>query len=159
MSRKPLTYSEKVIQEAAVDFLNSWGTFTHSATINFAKYLPSERIYFTREHGEKTATWFINRVNRHIYKRAYKYGHKAINAISCFEVGTSGRPHIHLAFGCPSHIPKPEFDTVLYTIHSRMDWRKGEIDIRPYKSDGWIRYICKSGFENILITSSSRQKN
>ena len=134
------------------EFLVNQGPFDLAVTVNLMKRHPIHRINNSLEYAEKSGYWLIKRLNESIFKRKYRVGYERLNSICCVEKGSiEKRLHLHLALGIPTQIKQSEFIDNLKKIHKKMDWAHGEVHLSPYLNEGWIDYICKEGFDSVLL--------
>jgi hypothetical protein len=134
-----------------IDFILSLGCFTHGLTINLKKREQKNKVFFREEIAKTSFDWFMRRLNQRLFGKAYKKGFKKIVAIGCYERGHCKRPHLHLAIACPEYICAEKLVLEIRTIHARMEWRIGKIDINSEIDCGWIEYMSKHGFENLFF--------
>lgn len=139
------------------NYLSGFGKFTEAVTINLKFRHPTHQIQWRDDMAEPTARWFLERLNKRIFGRRYSGGHKHLAVVISYEQGRlTGRPHFHIAIERPDHLRKDHFHRQLQDVFKRMDWGFGTIDIRPYKSSHFLRYICKGNFENFLLSNCAR---
>jgi hypothetical protein len=136
---------------AEKEFIEGLATFTHGVTINLKKREPKNKVYFRDEFAENTFDWFVMRLNQRLFGRSYRKGFKKIAVIGCFERGDCQRPHLHLAIACPEDVDSARLIGEIRTVHSRMEWRMGEVDINPQIDIGWIEYMSKHGFDKLFF--------
>ena len=130
---------------AEIQFLKSFGPFCLALTINFKQRRFSRRCPNDRYWIEKDANYFVNMLNTLIFKRAFKYGHKALGIVCSFEMGAiNSRPHLHLAIGKPPTLSQEQLLQAIRYVAYKMKYRLGDIYIKPYHSDGWLEYITKT---------------
>jgi len=139
------------MRKAEKEFVESLADFTHGVTINLKKREPKNKVYFRDEFAKNTFDWFVMRLNQRLFGRKYKKGFRKIVAIGCFERGDCQRPHLHFAIACPEDVESVRLIGEIRIVHSRMEWRIGEVDINPQIDSGWIDYISKHGFENLFF--------
>jgi len=61
------------------------------------------------------------------------------------------RYHLHFAIGSPPNIDKHCVYLELRKASKKLDWIKGDIDIRPYQNAGWLNYLLKTGFDSVVL--------
>lgn len=147
----------KLIQSTYITYLSSFGKFTDVVTILIKKRNPKDGIYWRNEFATSTAKHFTNRLNKKIYKRAYKFQNKKLAQLVAYERGIkTDRPHFHIILERPTEISKNQFHSSINEVAIKMDWLYGDIDIRQYQNEDFIRYMCKGNFENILLEVCSK---
>lgn len=139
------------MKKAEIEFIARLATFTHGVTINLKKREPKNKVYFREEFAEDTFDWFVMRLNQRLFGRTYRKGHRKIVAIGCCERGDCQRPHLHLAIACPADVESARLISEIRIVHSRMDWRIGEVDINSQIDIGWIEYMSKHGFDKLFF--------
>ena len=132
-------------------FLGAQGPFDLAVTVNLKKRHHIYQINNSHELAEKSGYWLINRLNESVLKRRYRHRNERLKSICSVEKGVEKRLHLHLAIGIPADINKYQFISKLNKIHRKMDWAYGELHIAPYLNDGWLNYICKEGFDSVLL--------
>lgn len=142
-----------------INFLNLFGPFCFAVTIN----LKERSVKNQRAIAEKDAKYFVNMLNTHIFRRAFKYGHKALGVLCSFEFGEfNSRPHLHLAIGKPPSVSQGQLLKAIKYVSSKMKHRVGLVYIAPYYSDGWLTYITKSNsvkdVESLVLSASYKPK-
>ena len=139
------------MKRAEKEFIGGLGNFTHGVTINLKKREPKNKVYFRDEFAKNTFDWFVMRLNQRLFGRKYRKGFKKIVAIGCFERGDCQRPHLHFAIACPEDVESVRLIGEIRIVHSRMEWRMGEVDINPQIDIGWIEYMSKHGFDKLFF--------
>jgi len=140
----------KLNLETFSTFIKHQGPFDWAVTMNLKKRHPYYQTYITPEISEKTGRHFLAVVNKSIFKR--KYRHNKLNSIFCMEHGKlEKRSHLHFAIGSPSNIDKHCVYLELRKASKKLDWIKGDIDIRPYQNAGWLNYLLKTGFDSVVL--------
>jgi hypothetical protein len=138
-------------------FLGDFGKFTDAVTVLLKLQHPEHHTYWRDEMAEPTAKWFIDRLNKKVFGRAYLGSHQRLPVVISYERGgLANRPHFHLVTSHPRHLTKHKFHQMIKDVHERMDWSFGTIDIRDYKSTPFLRYMCKGDFEKIILSACSR---
>lgn len=138
-------------------FLNELGEFSVAVTINLKNRHPLLGIWISEDIAAQTAQRFVRHLGRYLLKRKHRYGHEKINAIATLERGAEFRRwHIHLAIEKPKNCSASEFHNAILVVGSRLEWCRDDIDIRDYKSSGWLSYITKDGLDSIVVLDSSR---
>ncbi len=133
-------------------FLDSQGPFDRAVTINLKKRHSIYQNYITPQIVEQTGRHYLSMVNKGLLRRPYRYGHAKLNGIFCMEIGVlDKRQHLHFAIGSNNKLHKEELLRQLNKAYKRMDWGKGDIHIAPYKDTGWLDYLLKTGFENVVL--------
>lgn len=131
-------------KQGFIEYLDDFGVFTHAATIRIKKRLHGYKPIDLRLEAEKTASLFVNRLNKLIYGNQFKKGHKRIPTICCYEVGEKNdRPHFHAALGRPLGLPEEEFVNYVYLAAKRMDWVIHPVHIAKIYSNRWLSYMTK----------------
>ncbi|MEA9599911.1 hypothetical protein VC178_08420 [Polynucleobacter sp. AP-Sanab-80-C2] len=139
--------------------INDWATFLHSQgpfqwaiTMNLKKRHPIYQTYITPQIFEQTGRHYLSLVNKGIFKRKYRYGRAKLNGIFCMEVGElEKRPHLHFAIGSDSESHKDALLIELNKACKKMDWIKGDIHVTPYQDSGWLNYLLKTGFNEVVL--------
>jgi len=127
----------KLNLETYSTFIKHQGPFDWAVTMNLKKRHPYYQTYITPEISEKTGRHFLSVINKSIFKR--KYRHYKLNSIFCMEHGKlEKRSHLHFAIGSPPNIDKHCVYLELRKASKKLDWIKGDIDIRPYQNAGWL---------------------
>jgi len=133
-------------------FLATQGPFDWAVTMNLKKRHPIYQTHITPQIFEQTGWHYLSLTNKALFKRQYRYGHVKLNCVFCMEIGgLEKRPHLHFAIGNPSNIDKHDVYLKLRNASKKLDWIKGDIDIRPYQNKGWLNYLLKTGFERVLL--------
>ena len=133
-------------------FLDSKGPFDWAVTMNLKKRHPTYQTYITPQIFEQTGRHYLSLVNKGFFKRQYRYGHAKLNGIFCMEIGVlDKRQHLHFAIGSNNQSHKEELLRQLNKAYKKMDWGKGDIHIAPYQDTGWLDYLLKTGFENVVL--------
>lgn len=139
-------------REDIVQFLKTLGPFDWAVTMNLKKRHPPYQTQMTPQIFEQTGRHYLSLVNKGLFKRQYRYGHKKLNGIFCMELGgIEKRPHIHFAIGSQNHLHREELLIQLNKAYKKLDWAKGNIHITPYQNTGWLEYIIKTGFESVVL--------
>lgn len=97
---------------------------------------------------------FVNILSQKAFQNAFRRYGRRLAALPALETSLSGRLHYH------AYIQNPFDDVEILRREVSLAWRKtrwghSEIDVSPIYSDGWLRYITKSGkfddldFENM----------
>ncbi len=145
------------LRNTYVLFLSELGKFTDIVTIPIKKRHPIDVIYWRDEFAIPTARYFIDRLNYKIYKRAYRFNKKKLSVITSYEKGIkTDRPHFHIAIERPESVLEANFHNYIHNIASKMHWAYGDIDIRRYRNQEFIRYMCKGNFERVLLEVCSK---
>ena len=135
-----------------VTFLKQQGPFQWAVTINLKKRHPIYKTYITPQIFEQTGRHYLSLVNKGLFKRQYRYGHAKLNGIFCMEVGElEKRPHLHFAIGSDNKLHKEELLSQLNKAYKKIDWIKGNAHITPYQDTGWLNYLLKTGFDNVVL--------
>jgi hypothetical protein len=100
---------------------------------------------------------FMNLLNRAAYGAAFRRHGKRLRvlpvlekgevrtrALRSWEVGTSGRWHIHCAIELPSHLDAVALESLVGGCWAKVELGRGRILIRDCASAGWINYMLKS---------------
>ena len=132
-------------------FLGSFGNFTDFITILLEKRNPTFNVYWRLEFAKSTAHWFYDRLNKKVYGRSYRAGHKQLGIVIAHEYGDlTERPHFHIVLERPTHFKQSQFHSLIESIFNKMEWAHGSIHFKPYIDSGCIRYMCKGDFEKII---------
>ena len=140
------------VKSAINRFLTSNGPFHIAVTVNLKKRHHLYQVNNSLELAEKSGYWLIDRLNDSVFKRKYRFRKERLNSICAVEKGEiEKRFHLHLALGIPNHVSEHEFLNKLKKVHKKMEWAYGEPYISKYINTGWIDYICKEGFDSVLL--------
>lgn len=133
-------------------FLDSQGPFDWAVTMNLKRRHPHYQTYLTPQIFEQTGRHYLSLVNKGLFKRQYRYSHAKLNSIFCMELGgLEKRPHLHFAIGSHDKLHKDEILRHLNKACKKIDWVKGDIHIAPYQDKGWLNYLLKTGFSNVVF--------
>lgn len=138
-------------------FFEGFGSFTDVVTIPLKHRHPKHETYWREEFAEKNAIWFLNRLNKKFYGRAYIKGYKKLSVVTSYERGyLTSRPHFHMVIERPRHIRREKFHDAIKSTFKSMEWGFGTIDIRDYTSPEFISYMCKGDHHKIILCASFR---
>lgn len=133
-------------------FLEIQGPFNWAVTMNLKKRHHLYQTYITPQIFEQTGRHYLSLVNKGLFKRQYRYGRAKLNGIFCMEIGSiENRPHLHFAIGSKTQICEESLLRQLKDAYKKMDWVKGDIHIEPYQDAGWLNYLLKTGFSNVVL--------
>ncbi len=133
-------------------FLDNQGPFDWAVTMNLKKRHPLYQTYITPQIFEQTGRHYLSLLNKGLFKRQYRYGRAKLNSIFCMELGgLEKRPQLHFAIGSHDKLHKDEIFKHLNKAYKKMDWVKGDIHITPYQNRGWLNYLLKAGFCNVVF--------
>lgn len=86
---------------------------------------------------------FINRLNYSIYGNAYRRFGKRIPCFVVMEGDSVHRHHLHLLIDKPQRFSLEQFTEVVRDSWSKTPFGHNEIDAKPVRDQGWLRYILK----------------
>ena len=101
--------------------------------------------------AKKAFRHFMNVLNRHIYKAAFRHQGKQLRVVPILERSESGRWHYHVAIEPPVYMESNEFaDAAMEAwLQTPLGYGHGEISL--YVDAGWNAYMAKrrskAGFE------------
>ena len=138
-------------------WLDKRGSFTHAVTINLKKRHPLFGTWISDDIAFQTASRFVRHLGRFLLKRKYRYGHDNINAVVTLERGSQfGRWHLHMALEKPINCSPSVFCKAIESVSAKLDWVRGDLDIRPYQSAGWMSYMIKGGRDSLVFIDTNK---
>jgi hypothetical protein len=110
---------------------------------------------------------FMNLLNKEVYGSAFRRHGKRLRVLPVlekgevrarslrpWELGTSGRWHIHCAIELPSHVDAFALEKLIRDCWAKVEWSHGRILVRDGANAGWINYMLKdrqkSEFDGLL---------
>jgi hypothetical protein len=96
------------------------------------------------EHQTKKAFQvFMNKLNKAIFKSAAVRFGKKLAVIPVVEKEAYGRWHLHAAIESPARFTSTEFEQLIRSCWSAVDWSRERINFQPNADRGWIEYMLK----------------
>ena len=86
---------------------------------------------------------FMNRLNRRIYKSAFRQHGKRLQVIPLLERSAEGRWHYHVAIEPPSFLDDTEFGQIAMEAWLQTPMGYGHCGISTDVNEGWISYMTK----------------
>ena len=103
-----------------------------------ATFLP-----ITRQAASRNMGFFLNRLNKHVYRNAaVRYG-KQVPVIPVMESGDAKRLHYHAVIDCPRDDLREGYSTLLNTLWQETPWGHRQTHTHADSDDGWKDYISK----------------
>jgi hypothetical protein len=144
-------FSEKTkISNYATPWLRNLGDWDLSVTLTFSRNKAGlcPPIYSI----EKCCRLFLSRLNRQIFTRnGVRRNNYRIASAAVLGRGAYGdHPHAHWVLACPSGMSKVKFANLVTEVAGSTKGVGLQVDIQPYRDDGWLDYMIDHGFEGLI---------
>ena len=150
--------TERIQRNEYANWFNDFAVWTHAVTVT-AK--PKNKDFSRSKSPTINATaHFISVLNRKSLGNASARKGNRIACVGVYGDGAYGNnPHVHLAFQAPSGM---SYDEMYQAIEHSIQLTKGlgrELDIQPYSSEGWLKYMFDHGTNGLLVELISPAKH
>ena len=124
--------------QAAIHDLAKW---THAVTVTF----PHSDRYGRRCNQYimySALRHFIRVLNIKCFRRKQFDRGRRVSVIAAFGMGSSSEhPHCHIAIAAPANMTFPALEKLILESIRKTHWFDQQFAVKPYKSQGWIKYL------------------
>ena len=134
----------------AVPWLNNLGDWDLSVTITFSR--TKKGLSPSLSTIEKCCRLFLSRLNRQIFTRngVRRHAYRIASAAALGRGAYGDHPHAHWVLACPSGMLKIKFATLVAQVAVSTKGVGLQIDVQPYRDNGWLFYMIDHGFEGLI---------
>jgi hypothetical protein len=124
----------------------------HSAIHDLAKWTHAVTITFIRigQYGQRCSEYIMHSALRHFIRvlnikcfgrKQFDKGRR-VSVVAAFGMGSSlDHPHGHMAIAAPVDMTFGEFEKLILDAIHKTRWLNQQFDVKPYKNEGWIKYL------------------
>ncbi len=85
---------------------------------------------------------FIRVLNIKCFGRKQFDKGRRVSVVAAFGMGSSlDHPHGHMAIAAPVDMTFGEFEKLILDAIHKTRWLNQQFDVKPYKNEGWIKYL------------------